>query len=79
MSRRRLQISVSGSQLIIEDSGQGMDQNTLDRIFDPFFTTKNSGAGIGLYTAAKAISVSGGRIDVTSAPGKGSRFVIDFS
>ena len=74
-----LRISLSGSQVIIEDTGEGMDRQTLDRIFEPFFTTKKGGAGIGLYAAAKAINCAGGRIEVTSALGKGAKFVIDFS
>ncbi len=75
----RIRLSVSVGRVVIEDSGNGMDSGTLERIFEPFFTTKNGGAGIGLYAAAKTINAAGGRINVTSAPGKGSTFVIDFS
>jgi signal transduction histidine kinase len=45
-----------------------------DRIFDPFFTTKPQGSGLGLPIVRKIVDAHDGRIDLSSAPGQGTRF-----
>ena len=67
-------------KLSISDTGQGMDNNIMDRIFDPYFTTKSQdkGTGMGLAVVHGIIKGHGGTIHVESAPGKGSRFDIFF-
>lgn len=64
--------------IYIEDTGVGMDQETLNNIFKPFFTTKGpeKGTGLGLYNCFKIIKDHGGFIDVESAKGKGTLFKI---
>ena len=62
----------------VEDNGSGIPADVLPKIFDPFFTTKKigEGTGLGLSIAYKIVAEHGGRIDVTSTPGKGTRFTI---
>lgn len=65
--------------LAVEDTGCGMNENTLSRIFDPYFSTKGSkGTGLGLSQVYGFVQASGGVIDVFSQPGLGTRFVIYF-
>ena len=63
----------------IADSGVGMDQATQRNIFEEFFSTKGSGGtGMGLAVVEKVVNKHGGRIEVVSAPGEGSRFTLIF-
>jgi PAS domain S-box-containing protein len=60
----------------VQDNGSGIPPEVLSRIFDPFFTTKavGKGTGLGLSLAYGIVQKHGGRIEVDSAPGQGSRF-----
>jgi two-component system cell cycle sensor histidine kinase/response regulator CckA len=64
--------------LYIEDDGQGISQEDLNKIFEPFFTTKGvgQGTGLGLATVSGIIEQSGGFIFVSSEVGKGTEFQI---
>jgi PAS domain S-box-containing protein len=66
------------TELIIEDTGMGIEEDLLDQIFDPFFTTKSmaDGAGMGLSVAYGIIKKHEGYIDVASQVDKGTRFKI---
>ena len=67
-------------RLSVQDTGCGMDQETLQRIFEPFFTTKavGKGTGLGLSVVYGIVQQHRGWITVRSAPGAGTRFEIFF-
>ena len=60
------------------DNGRGIPPEVLPKIFDPFFSTKEigKGTGLGLSISYKIIQQHGGRIDVKSEVGKGTRFTV---
>jgi CheY-like chemotaxis protein len=62
----------------IQDTGEGMPPNILERVFEPFFTTKPAGKGMGLGLAISHNMASqlGGTITVESQPGRGSTFTV---
>jgi two-component system, NtrC family, sensor histidine kinase PilS len=62
--------------IAIEDDGPGIPPDRLARIFDPFYTTKPKGTGLGLATCHAVIAEHGGRIDVESEVGKGTKVVV---
>jgi len=65
------------ARVSIADQGSGMDQATRDRIFEPFFSTKKRGTGLGLAIVKQIIEQHEGEINVESAAGKGTKFIID--
>jgi signal transduction histidine kinase len=65
-------------ELVVADTGRGIAPQDLTRIFDPFFTTKPTGTGLGLSLTHGIVREHGGTIDVESAPGRGTRFILAF-
>jgi signal transduction histidine kinase len=63
----------------VEDDGAGIEPDLLERIFDPFFTTKDvgKGTGLGLSVTYGIVTRHGGRITVTSEPGRGTCFRVE--
>ncbi len=66
------------AQIGIQDTGSGISPEHLKRIFDPFFTTKKEGegTGLGLSVSYGIIANHGGKIEVESELGKGTKFII---
>jgi putative PEP-CTERM system histidine kinase len=68
-----------GSDIVVEviDSGAGMSPDFVShRLFQPFASTKEGGFGIGAFEARSLITAMGGRVEVESREGEGSRFTI---
>jgi len=63
-------------KLSIQDSGVGIPGEDMNKLFDPFFSTKEGGIGLGLSIAHRIIDQHHGKIEVESAPGKGTLFTL---
>jgi heavy metal sensor kinase len=78
----RLAESPGWALLAVEDTGVGIAQENLPHIFDRFYRVRNAqtnsiqGLGLGLSFVAWIADVHGGKIDVTSTEGAGSRFTV---
>jgi len=65
--------------LTVEDTGCGIPKENLEKIFEPFFTTKppGQGTGLGLYVSRGIISRLGGKMEIDSRVGRGTRVLIE--
>ena len=61
-------------RLTVQDEGDGMTEQVKRQLFDAFFTTKEKGTGLGLAVVQQIVEGFRGRIEVSSEPGRGSRF-----
>ncbi len=62
--------------IIISDTGCGIDQQEMDRIFTPYFTTKSKGSGLGLAISQKIIEDHNGLLKIESTPNQGTTVTI---
>jgi len=67
-------IDSSQVQVTVEDSGVGLDPNTMQKIFEPFYTTKPTGMGMGLSISRSILQAHGGRLWATAKDGAGTIF-----
>ena len=65
-------------EIVVSDTGIGIEQEDLPRLFEPFYTTKSGGTGLGLAIAYRIMQDHGGTIHVTSVPGNGTQVVMQF-
>lgn len=66
--------SSSEVEVVITDTGAGIDQSMLDHLFEPMWTTKPTGSGFGLAIAHQIMSEHKGRIDVQTGTNEGTTF-----
>jgi len=63
---------------IVSDNGSGMDAATLSKAFQPFFTSFRSGSGLGLPICERLVRFDGGRVAISSVPGKGTEVRVEY-
>ncbi len=66
-----------GVQVHVEDDGCGIAPEARHTLFEPFFTTKPNGTGLGLYISHDIVKRHGGRLAVSSEPGRGTTFTVE--
>ena len=66
------------AEVVVADTGEGIEAEAIDRIFEPFFSTKvgRGGTGLGLSISHDIVRRHGGTVDVDSQPGRGTRFTV---
>lgn len=69
-------VATESVSFVVEDNGRGISAEVQARLFEPFFTTRNEGTGLGLAIARGVARAHGGNIEVSSAPDRGTRFVL---
>ena len=76
---RTARLGTRAAAVEVGDTGVGMNESVQRRIFEPLFTTKgSSGSGMGLTMSQGIVQEHNGRIDVESAPGRGTVFRLVF-
>jgi signal transduction histidine kinase len=65
-----------GVSLSLIDTGRGMPPEVVAKAFKPFYSTRQGGTGLGLPTTRRIVEAHGGRIDLQSEVGRGTKFTI---
>ncbi|MEC2075174.1 PAS domain S-box protein [Metabacillus fastidiosus] len=63
-------------EIAVQDEGEGMEEEVLNRIGEPFLTTKEKGTGLGLMITYKIIDNHRGSVKIESEVGKGTKFIV---
>lgn len=64
------------AEIVVKDTGCGIEENDLKKIFEPFFTNKEKGTGLGLAIVSRFVDGYNGKIKVESAVNKGTTFIV---
>lgn len=64
--------------VIVSDTGTGIEKENLPHIYDPYFTSKPAGTGLGLAVVQKIMEAHGGTINVESTSGEGTTVALQF-
>jgi nitrogen fixation/metabolism regulation signal transduction histidine kinase len=67
----------SSACIEVSDTGKGLSPEECARLFTPYYTSKIHGTGLGLAIVQSIVSDHGGRISVSSEPGRGTTFIIE--
>ena len=62
----------------MSDTGTGIAAENLPHVFEPFYTGKPNGNGLGLTIAERIVGAHGGRIEIDSEVGRGTRVTLLF-
>jgi signal transduction histidine kinase len=77
-----LQATRDGAEIVVQDTGVGIEADELPRIFDRFYRgakvaeARGAGSGLGLAIVKSVVDMHGGRVSVVSRPGRGSTFTV---
>ncbi len=71
---RTFRSDAAAVEVAVQDRGQGLDPESLERLFEPFYTTKPQGMGLGLSICRSVVQMLGGRLWAESQPGAGATF-----
>jgi two-component system NtrC family sensor kinase len=64
-------------EIAVSDTGCGFSENDVDKILQPFYSTKERGTGLGLAISNRIVEAHGGKMNISSKKGSGSRFVVE--
>jgi signal transduction histidine kinase len=73
---RAVEVTVGPGRIEVADDGTGIPADLLPRIFEPRFSTTTSGSGLGLAIVRRLVEGWGGRVEVESAVGRGTKVVV---
>jgi two-component system sensor histidine kinase HydH len=68
----------NGLDVVITDTGEGINEDDLPRIYDPYFTSKPAGTGLGLAVAQKIMEAHGGKVQIESKSAIGTKVILHF-
>jgi two-component system sensor histidine kinase HydH len=63
-------------EVVVVDTGVGLEPAQTQQVFDPFFSTKDTGTGLGLAFVQQVVLEHGGEVSCTGQPGRGAAFRI---
>ncbi|MCB1213957.1 MAG: PAS domain-containing protein [Deltaproteobacteria bacterium] len=76
--RYQSQMGASALEIAVQDTGNGLSAEEIQKLFTPFYSTKAQGTGLGLLTTQRLIQAHGGHLEIESQAGLGSSFRIFF-